>query len=147
MKRIFVILAMLLIVGAAYAGDLEFTLTGIENSTPEYQSVSYPDYACQVINRTGISNVVIELQGSIKPSISNDLSWVALANSAVVNTTAAGASNSSWHFQSLDAYATTIRMKVLSGAGVGVPGHQENAVHRCGEKTLRNSAISHIFLL
>ncbi len=119
MKRILLILGMLLIVGAAYAGtELDFTLNAIENSTPKGYGPSYPDYACQVTNRTGIGNIVIELQGSIKPSIANDLSWVTLVNSAVVNTTAAASSNTTWHFQSLDVYAKTIRMKVLSGAGV-----------------------------
>lgn len=120
MKRIITaILAALLIVGAAYAGpELEFELNGIENSTPKYYGASYPDFACQVENRTGINNTVLELQGSISPDISNDLSWVALANSAVVNTTDAGTDNSTWHFQSLDTYASAIRIKVLSGAGL-----------------------------
>ena len=120
MKRIITaILAALLIVGAAYAGpELEFELNGIENSTPKYYGASYDDFACQVTARTGISNIVLELQGSIKPSIADDRSWVVLANSSVVNTTAAGTDNGSWHFQSLRAYATAIRIKVLSGAGV-----------------------------
>lgn len=117
MKRIITaILAALLIVGAAYAGPvLEFELSSITNSTPKYFGASYDDFACQVENRTGINNTVLELQGSIKPDISNDLSWVVLGNSAVLNTTEAGTDNSSWHFQSLDAYATAIRIKVLSG--------------------------------
>lgn len=120
MKRtIIAILAALLIVGAAYAGtELSFELNAIENSGTKSLGASYDDFACQVTNRTGINNTVLELQGSIKSDISNDLSWIALANSAIVNTIAAGTNNSSWHFQSLDAYANIIRMKVLSGAGV-----------------------------
>lgn len=121
MKRFsFAVLAVLLLVGAAYAGPkLTFEISSIMNTDGKGYGATYKDFACQVTERTGIANIVVELQGSIQPDNSDDLMWTGLVNTAIVNATDAATDNDSWHFQSLDAYANTLRFNVLSGADVG----------------------------
>lgn len=120
MKRLIAtILTALLLVGAAYGATLlEFSFSSVTNSSTASLGSTYKDFACQVTGRTGNGNIVVALQGSISPSIANDLTWVDLMNTVAVNATSAATDNSSWHFQNLSAYSSTIRMHVTSGADV-----------------------------
>ena len=109
---------MLLIVGAAYAGDLTFEdLATVTNTTPANYSVLYDHFACEITNRVGTSDIVVTMQGSITTF---DSAFANIgSNKTISNATTTALNPSTLQFQDSGTAAQRIRLHVVSGADIG----------------------------